>query len=282
MKKLLFIAAFIAASFTSIAQVGVGTTTPQSALDIVSTTSGILIPRMTTTQRKAILLPAPVVGLQVYDTDLNSVYTYNGTDWIKSFNAQKAVKFDSYGVSAYARALGSGRDGGIDLLPIQNLLADPDGNVVELRDMNIYRLNFYSLNNTRVDSGEYIRLHNEITSNVKIEDRWIYGYINKDDTVIYRLRFNGGVNDQIRNTTFQVFDNTARTYSNVVDGDPIKEAAVYFHRIDAPIVNTYMTVTASNTAGTGLQAPVAGMMRFNTDNSTFQGYTGNSWVNLHN
>ena len=280
MKKLLFIAAFIAASFTSIAQVGVGTTTPQSALDIVSTTSGILIPRMTTTQRKAILLPAPVVGLQVYDTDLNSVYTYNGTDWIKSFNAQKAVKFDSYGVSTYARTLGSGRLGNIDLLPIQNLLADPDGNVVELRDMNIYRLNFYSLNNTRVDSGEYIRLHNEITSNVKIEDRWIYGYINKDDTVIYRLRFNGGVNDQIRNTTFQVFDNTARTYSNVVDGDPIKEAAVYFHRIDAPIVNTYMTVTASNTAGTGLQAPVAGMMRFNTDNSTFQGYT-DKWVNLH-
>jgi hypothetical protein len=280
MKKLLFIAAFIAASFTSIAQVGVGTTTPQSALDIVSTTSGILIPRMTTTQREAIPLPAPVVGLQVYDTDLNSVYTYNGTNWIKSFNAQKAVKFDSYGVSKYARTLGSGRLGNIDLLPIQNLLADPDGNVVELRDMNIYRLNFYSLNNTRVDSGEYIRLHNEITSNEKIEDRWIYGYINKDDTVIYRLRFNDADNGQIRNTTFQVFDNTARTYSNVVDGDPIISAAVYFHRIDAPIVNTYMTVTVSNEAGTGLQAPVAGMMRFNTDTNTFQGYT-DKWVNLH-
>ena len=280
MKKLLFIAAFIAASFTSIAQVGVGTTTPQSALDIVSTTSGILIPRMTTTQREAIPLPAPVVGLQVYDTDLNSVYTYNGTDWIKSFNAQKAVKFDSYGVSTYARTLGSGRLGNIDLLPIQNLLADPDGNVVELRDMNIYRLNFHSLNNTRVDSGEYIRLHNEITSNEKIEDRWIYGYINKDDTVIYRLRFNSSANDQIRNTTFQVFDNTARTYSDIVDGDPIISAAVYFHRIDAPIVNTYMTVTVSNEAGTGLQAPVAGMMRFNTDTNTFQGYT-DKWVNLH-
>ena len=280
MKKLLFIAAFIAASFTSIAQVGVGTTTPQSALDIVSTTSGILIPRMTTTQREAIPLPAPVVGLQVYDTDLNSVYTYNGTDWIKSFNAQKAVKFDSYGVSTYARTLGSGRLGSIDLLPIQNLLADPDGNVVELRDMNIYRLNFHNLNNTRVDSGEYIRLHNEITSNEKIEDRWIYGYINKDDTVIYRLRFNDSANGQIRNTTFQVFDNTARTYSDIVDGDPIISAAVYFHRIDAPIVNTYMTVTVSNEAGTGLQAPVAGMMRFNTDTNTFQGYT-DKWVNLH-
>ena len=42
-----------------------------------------------------------------------------------------------------------------------------------------------------------------------------------------------------------------------------------------------MTVTVSNNAGTGLQAPVAGMMRFNTDDSVFQGYTGTSWVNLH-
>jgi hypothetical protein len=41
-----------------------------------------------------------------------------------------------------------------------------------------------------------------------------------------------------------------------------------------------MTVTVSNEAGTGLQAPVAGMMRFNTDTNTFQGYT-DKWVNLH-
>ena len=56
MKKVLLSAAFIAASFTSIAQVGVGTTTPDAsaALDITSTTGGLLPPRMTTTQRDAI------------------------------------------------------------------------------------------------------------------------------------------------------------------------------------------------------------------------------------
>ncbi|MDB9732188.1 hypothetical protein N8387_03685 [Polaribacter sp.] len=54
MKKLLLSAAFIAASFTSIAQVGVGTTDPKAALDIKSNASeataytlgnGVLVPR---------------------------------------------------------------------------------------------------------------------------------------------------------------------------------------------------------------------------------------------
>ena len=44
MKKVLLCVAFIAASFTSIAQVGIGTVTPDNsaALDIESTTKGFL------------------------------------------------------------------------------------------------------------------------------------------------------------------------------------------------------------------------------------------------
>ena len=55
MKKVLLSAAFIAASFTSIAQVGIGTTMPDAsaALDITSTTAGLLPPRMTTAERDA-------------------------------------------------------------------------------------------------------------------------------------------------------------------------------------------------------------------------------------
>jgi hypothetical protein len=56
------------------AQVGIGTTSPaaSSMLDISSTTSGLLTPRMTTTQRTAISSPAD--GLIVYDTVLKSFY----------------------------------------------------------------------------------------------------------------------------------------------------------------------------------------------------------------
>ncbi len=48
-------------------------------LDVKSTSKGILIPRMTTLQRTGIGTPA--TGLQVYDTDLNLLYYYNGTTW---------------------------------------------------------------------------------------------------------------------------------------------------------------------------------------------------------
>lgn len=59
------------------AQVGIGTVAPDvsSMLDITSTTQGFLTPRMTTTQRTAIVTPAD--GLIVYDTSLKSFYYYN-------------------------------------------------------------------------------------------------------------------------------------------------------------------------------------------------------------
>jgi len=64
-----------------LAQMGIGTTSPDtsSMLDVRSTTKGFLAPRMTTAQRNAIISPAN--GLVVYDTDLSSLYFFNGTDW---------------------------------------------------------------------------------------------------------------------------------------------------------------------------------------------------------
>ncbi|MBD8347919.1 MULTISPECIES: hypothetical protein [unclassified Dysgonomonas] len=61
------------------AQVGINTTTPNAstALDIVSTTQGVLIPRMTSSQRLSISSPAS--GLLVYDTNLNGIYQNAGT-----------------------------------------------------------------------------------------------------------------------------------------------------------------------------------------------------------
>ena len=54
-------------------------------LDITSTTKGLLIPRMTTTNRTAITSPA--TGLTVYDTDLNLFYYYNGSTWTAIANS---------------------------------------------------------------------------------------------------------------------------------------------------------------------------------------------------
>jgi len=82
MRKLLLFTALIAVSFASFAQVGIGTTTPNTsaALDITSTTKGLLIPRMTETQRNAITSVA--TGLMIYQTDGTAgFYYYNGSSW---------------------------------------------------------------------------------------------------------------------------------------------------------------------------------------------------------
>jgi hypothetical protein len=79
---LLFLAAFVKNSSSQSVSVNAdGSTAHSSAmLDIKSTAKGLLIPRMNTSLRNAIANPA--TGLQVYDTDLNLFYYYNGTAWV--------------------------------------------------------------------------------------------------------------------------------------------------------------------------------------------------------
>lgn len=56
-----------------------GATNASSLLTLNSTTQGFLIPRMTTAQRDAI--PTPAVGLQIYNTETNTINIFNGT-WV--------------------------------------------------------------------------------------------------------------------------------------------------------------------------------------------------------
>ncbi|MCD4747140.1 MAG: pyridoxamine 5'-phosphate oxidase family protein [Bacteroidales bacterium] len=71
-------------AFNAMTQVSVNTdgTDPDvsAMLDVKATDGGMLIPRMTATQRNAITTPA--TGLMVYVTDDNNFYYYNGTAWV--------------------------------------------------------------------------------------------------------------------------------------------------------------------------------------------------------
>jgi hypothetical protein len=68
---------FLLISSTIFSQVGIGTTAPNvtSIFDVTSSTKGILVPRLTSTQRVAIASPAQ--SLMVYDTDVDLFYYYS-------------------------------------------------------------------------------------------------------------------------------------------------------------------------------------------------------------
>jgi len=88
MKKLFII--FLAAISCKAIQaqsVGIGTNAPNSKalLDISGTTKGVLLPRMTTSQRFDITTPPN--GLVVYDTDKAGFYHYDGLNWKALLNS---------------------------------------------------------------------------------------------------------------------------------------------------------------------------------------------------
>lgn len=82
LKQKLVTLLFLTAGLFSFAQVGIGTQTPKAALDVVSTTQGFLMPRMSTADRNAMTVGSDQLGMQVYDTDTNSIWTYNGGAWV--------------------------------------------------------------------------------------------------------------------------------------------------------------------------------------------------------
>jgi uncharacterized protein (TIGR02145 family) len=90
MKKLsIFIALLLFFSSAMFGQLGVNTdsSAPDNSamLDVKSITKGMLIPRMTGTQRFSIATPAE--GLLVYDTDLGAFMYYHSGNWILSMNS---------------------------------------------------------------------------------------------------------------------------------------------------------------------------------------------------
>jgi hypothetical protein len=94
MNKLILIILFIT-TFTVTAQtgkgIGINTSNPDasSALDITSTTKGLLIPRMTDTQRLAINPAVSAEGLLVYQTNENAgFYYFDGSNW-SALNGQE-------------------------------------------------------------------------------------------------------------------------------------------------------------------------------------------------
>ncbi len=90
---------------TSARYVGIGITTPDTnaILDIKSTSKGLLIPRLNSFQRQAII--SPPEGLLVYDYGDNQFYYYLNQDWITFLGNKVGVDANSENVAVGDSAL---------------------------------------------------------------------------------------------------------------------------------------------------------------------------------
>jgi hypothetical protein len=157
LKKSLFLILICGIIFnSSFAQVGIGTSTPEpsSALDISSTTKGILAPRLTTAEKMAITAPAE--SLLVYDTDENAFYYFNTSipAWVKmnggSFEYRDNWKLIK-STADLADELTAG--GGTEYLLNENIMYEING-LIALS----YPINLNNAYLTGQDSGEDILL----------------------------------------------------------------------------------------------------------------------------
>jgi hypothetical protein len=79
--------------------IGGTTTDTNSILDVQSTTKGILIPRMTTTQMTGIA--SPVAGLLVFNITNNNFYYYSGSGWVKITTGTATSQWTTNGSDIY-------------------------------------------------------------------------------------------------------------------------------------------------------------------------------------
>lgn len=102
----------------SFAQVGINTNAPDpsSALDIESTTGGILIPRLTEVQRDAIASPAS--GLMIYQTDSTAgFYFFNGSSWSLLSDNNENINYNYNNQIKYTIS------GGVDMLHMVDIVS---------------------------------------------------------------------------------------------------------------------------------------------------------------
>src|SRR5678815_1037024 len=85
MNKFSAIAVWLFSITTTTAQVGIGTLTPntKSVLELNSSSKGLLLPRMSATDRTNMALSAADAGMMIYQTTSpKGPYTWDGTTWI--------------------------------------------------------------------------------------------------------------------------------------------------------------------------------------------------------
>ncbi|MEO8150933.1 MAG: hypothetical protein ABI723_25090 [Bacteroidia bacterium] len=153
--------------------VGINNPAPAASalLDLTSTSKGLLTPRMTTTQRLAISLPA--TGLLVYDTTLNTFFYFNGTVWISLLNT----------------SAGWGLTGNAGTNAVANFLGTTDSVDVTVRTNNIDKFKFKA--DGRFEIGKK-GINPSYLSALGVSPMLIVASENQDNNIIFQASNNSG------------------------------------------------------------------------------------------
>jgi len=211
MKKI-FTLLVLTITFSMNAQVGINNDSPDasSALDITSTTAGLLIPRMTETQRDAISSVA--TGLMIYQTDGTvGFYYYNGSSWAEVAATSKTYSVDTFyaELGGYVIELSSdGKHGLVVAMQDQgastwyeanDLLSDPskhnadgkkfsDWRLPTKRELNKMYLNRATINTTAASNSGSNFVVNYYWSSTEIDtnDAWSQDFYNGNQGNLYK------------------------------------------------------------------------------------------------
>ncbi len=200
------------------AQVAVGTNnTPanQSAmLDVQSTNKGLLFPRMTSDQRRAITSPA--AGLVVYDTEKQSLYLYNGSIW-------KALVMTDVSIAPSVTAIGTEATDGV--------MGDGLGNNVKIHG-NYALVGSYS---------------DDIGSNTDQGSAYIYKFENGAWSQMQKLTASDGAAGDNFGGGLGIDSNYAIIGAYMDDvGENLDQGSVYVFKLENGVWNQVQKVIGSN------------------------------------
>ncbi len=154
-------------------------------LDVQSTTQGLLIPRMSVSDRDGISSPA--TGLTVYVTDDNSFYYYDGTSWIRLQQAGKSWLLAGNAGTSGAEFLGT-----TDAQPL--IIKTNNTERVRIKDNGVIGINTTPDDNylLYVSGNNHSYVGRFVSTRTSADDIGVYGEVTASDYYGIGGEFRGG------------------------------------------------------------------------------------------
>ena len=247
------------------AQVGIGTTSPSSGamLDITSTSSGVLIPRVTQTQRNAI--SSPTTGVLIYQTDNTpGFYYYDGSAWTPVGNDNLGNHTATQNINLGTTNWLSG-DGDNEGISIGSSGRVGMGVTNAFEELHIHRATATPI---------FTLFTNGTTGGVGFSDGFLVG-INSNGSVALLNRENTNMMFSTNNVGRMIID----ADGDIAIGDAASTSGA---KLDIQGTNGGLLIPRlTQTQRDGIGSPPTGLLIYQTDNSPgFYYHNGTTWTGI--